>query len=172
MAGSRTIRTYGDRGLRTKNEPVKEFGPELERLFERMNEAMIRSKGVGLAGPQIGVKSLVVVVNPEPGDDTKLIRMANPRIVETSSETESLEEGCLSVPGIRGEVARASRVTVVYQDERGKEHRLRAEGFLARIIQHELDHLAGVLFVDRLSLAKRSLIKSKLKELAEGAEER
>jgi peptide deformylase len=172
MARTPKIRTYGDAGLRKKNETITEFGPELERLFERMREAMIEARGVGLAGPQIGVAKMVAVVNPDPDDNTKLIRMANPRIVVSSDETDRLEEGCLSVPGIRGEVPRASKVTVVYQDEKGREHTIVAEGFLARVIQHELDHLNGVLFVDRLSLAKRSLIKSKLKELAEGEKER
>jgi peptide deformylase len=172
MAASPKIRTYGDAGLRHKNEKITEFGPELARLFERMREVMIESRGVGLAGPQIGIAKMVAIMNPEPDNDATLIRMANPRIVESSDDTSRLEEGCLSVPGIRGEVPRASKVTVIYQDEKGVEHTLEAEGFLARIIQHELDHLNGVLFVDRLSFAKRSLIRSKLKELAEGGKER
>jgi peptide deformylase len=171
MARSPEIRKYGDRILRNKNERIDQFGPELERLLERMHDVMIEAKGVGLAGPQIGIAKQIAIVNPEPENDTKLIRMVNPRIIETSDDTERVEEGCLSVPGIRGDVVRASKLTVVYQDEKGKEHRLEAEGFLARIIQHELDHLDGVLFIDRLSFAKRSLIKSKLKDLADGGKE-
>lgn len=165
------IKRYGEKVLRTKSETVGAFDSELERLFERMNETMIEERGVGLAGNQVGVARQIAVVNPEPGEGASLIKMANPRIVEASDELVKLEEGCLSVPGIRGEVARHAWVEVVYQDEKGKERRLRAEGMLARIIQHELDHLNGVLFVDRLSLAKRSLIKSKLKGLAKGDRE-
>jgi peptide deformylase len=158
--------------LRKKGAKVSEFGPELKPLFKQMEETMIDAKGVGLAAPQIGVSKQIAIMNPEPEDDTRLLKMVNPRIVSSSNETENLEEGCLSVPGVRGEVARASEITVVYQDEDGKEHTLRAEGMLARIIQHELDHLNGVLFVDRLSFAKRSLIKGKLKNLADGGKEK
>ena len=172
MARSVGIRTYGDTILRKKSEKVAEFGPELEPLFRRMKETMIEAKGVGLAAPQIGVSKQVAIVNPEPEDDAKLLKMVNPRIVTVSDDTERIEEGCLSVPGIRGEVVRALKITVVYQDEDGKERTVRAEGMLARIIQHEVDHLNGILFVDRLSFAKRSLIKGKLKDLADDGKEK
>jgi peptide deformylase len=172
MARSAGIRKYGDKVLRNKGETVKEFGPELKPLFKQMEETMIDAKGVGLAAPQIGIPKQIAIMNPEPDDDTKLIRMINPRIVAASNETERLEEGCLSVPGVRGDVVRASEVTVRYQDENGKERTLHAEGMLARIIQHELDHLNGVLFIDRLSFAKRSLIKAKLRDLADGGKEK
>jgi len=165
------IRKYGDTVLRGKSEKVEEFSPELMHLFEQMEETMIGAKGVGLAAPQIGISKRIAIVNSEPEDGEKLIRMVNPRIVASSDETESLEEGCLSVPGIRGVVARAATVTVAYQDEKGTERTLEAGGLLARIIQHEIDHLNGILFVDRLSFAKRSLIKSKLKELADSGKE-
>lgn len=172
MAKSLGIRKYGDTILREKSEVVKEFGPALVPLFERMEETMIVERGVGLAGPQVGVPRQIAIVNPDPDDGTKLIKMVNPRIVEASRETEKIEEGCLSVPGVRGDVVRPSKITVEYQDESGAVRTLEAEGFLARIIQHELDHLNGVLFVDRLSFAKRSLIKSKLKDLAGGGKEK
>ena len=166
MAESLRIRKYGDRVLRVKGETVEEFTSELEALFERMERTMIAARGVGLAAPQIGISKQIAIMNPDPEDGTKLIRMINPRIVLCSDETVKIEEGCLSVPGVRGDVERPACVTVVYQDERGKEHRLEAEGMLARIAQHELDHLNGVLFIDRLSFAKRSLIKAKLRTLA------
>jgi len=172
MAKSLGIRKYGDEVLRGKNERVKDFGPDLGPLFERMEETMIVERGVGLAAPQVGIPMQVAVINPDPEDEKKLIRMVNPRIVSASRETETIEEGCLSVPGVRGDVARAAKITVAYQDERGAERTLEAEGLLARIIQHEIDHLNGVLFVDRLSFAKRSLIKSKLKDLAGGGKEK
>lgn len=172
MAESFGIRKYGDRVLRGKGEAVKEFGPELKPLFERMERTMIAAKGVGLAAPQIGLSKQIAIVNPEPEDGTKLIKMINPRIVAASKETAKIEEGCLSVPGVRGDVERPECVTVCYQDENGKERTLEAEGLLARIVQHELDHLNGVLFIDRLSFAKRSLIKAKLKNLAGGGKEK
>ena len=171
MRKSLGIRKYGDKVLRSKNEKVKDFGPELEPLFDRMEDTMIASKGVGLAAPQVGIAKQIAIVNPEPEEKQSLIRMINPRIIRTSGETETLEEGCLSVPGIRGEVVRHSKIEVVYQDETGKEHSLTAEGMRARIIQHEIDHLNGVLFIDRLSFAKRALIKPKLKDLASGKEQ-
>jgi len=172
MTQSTGIRKYGDKILRNRSEKVKEFGPELKPLFKQMEETMTDAKGVGLAAPQIGVPKQIAIMNPEPDNEEKLIRMINPRIIAASDETDRLEEGCLSVPGVRGDVVRASGVTVAYQDENGKEHTLHAEGFLARIVQHELDHLSGVLFIDRLSFAKRSLIKAKLKDLADGGKEK
>jgi peptide deformylase len=171
MAESFGIVKYGNRVLRGKGKAVDEFGPELASLFERMERTMIASRGVGLAAPQVGISRQIAIMNPEPEDGTKLIKMINPRIVASSDETVKIEEGCLSVPGVRGEVERPARVTVVYQDESGAEHMLEAEGLLARIVQHELDHLNGVLFIDRLSFAKRSLIKAKLKNLADGGKE-
>jgi peptide deformylase len=165
------IRKYGDRVLRAKGDAVKEFGSELKALFERMERTMIAARGVGLAAPQIGLSKQIAIMNPEPEDSTKLIKMINPRIVASSKETAKIEEGCLSVPGVRGDVERPACVTVVYQDENGAERTLEAEGLLARIVQHELDHLNGVLFIDRLSFAKRSLIKAKLKTLAGSGKE-
>jgi peptide deformylase len=172
MAESFGIRKYGDRVLRGKGKAVEEFGPELKPLFELMERTMIAAKGVGLAAPQIGVSMQIAIVNPEPEDDAKLIKLINPRIVAVSDETVKIEEGCLSVPGVRADVERPERVTVVYRNERGKECTLEAKGLLARIVQHELDHLNGVLFIDRLSFAKRSLIKAKLKTLADAGKEK
>ncbi len=172
MAESFGIRKYGDRVLRGKGEAIEEFGPELKPLFERMEKTMIAAKGVGLAAPQIGISKQIAIMNPEPEDERKLIKMINPRIVAASGEKVKVEEGCLSVPGVRGDVERSERVTVVYRDENGRERTLEAEGLLARIIQHELDHLNGVLFIDRFSFAKRSLIKAKLRNLAGGGKEK
>ncbi len=170
MRKSLGIRKYGDKVLRSKSEKVKDFGPELGPLFNRMKETMIAERGVGLAAPQVGIPRQIAVINPEPENNDALIKMINPRIVWTSEETATLEEGCLSVPGIRGDVVRHLKIEVAFQDEDGREHALKAEGLLARIIQHELDHLNGVLFIDRLSFAKRALIKPKLKDLADGKE--
>ncbi len=166
--GSLGIRTYGNDVLRKESESVEDFGEELEEFLLRMVETMLIEDGVGLAAPQVGVSKSVAVVNPEPENEKTLIKMVNPKIVSFSDETESCDEGCLSVPGIRGNVIRPVAVEVTYLDEKGSEHRMQADGLLARIIQHEIDHLHGVLFVDRLSIAKKMLIKSKLRSLIDG----
>jgi len=158
---------YGDKVLREKGSEVNDFDEELSFFLEDMVETMITEGGVGLAAPQVGVSKRIAVINPEPDNDKTLIRMINPRIVSTSDETETMEEGCLSIPGIRADVVRAKALEVVYQDENGKEHKLEAGGLLARIIQHEVDHLNGVLFIDRLSTAKKLLIKPQLRKLRE-----
>jgi len=169
MMKSLGIRTYGSGVLRSENEPVEEFGDELSEFLLQMVETMLIEDGVGLAAPQVGVSRRIAVINPEPENEKTLIRMVNPKIVSFSDETESVEEGCLSVPGIRGNVIRPVAVEVTYLDEKGSERRLQADGLLARIIQHELDHLEGVLFIDRLSIAKKMLIKSKLRSLIDGS---
>jgi peptide deformylase len=162
------IRTYGSDVLRKESKPVEEFGEELREFLLRMVETMLIEDGVGLAAPQVGVSRSVAVVNPEPENEKTLIMMVNPKIVSFSDEAESFEEGCLSVPGIRGNVIRPVAIEVTYLDENGSEHRMQADGLLARIIQHEIDHLRGVLFIDRLSIAKKMLIKSKLRSLIDG----
>ena len=156
------IRIYGSNVLRAGSEPVEEFGDELSEFLLRMVGTMLSADGVGLAAPQVGVSRRITVINPEPENEKTLIKMVNPKIVAFS------EEGCLSVPGVRGNVIRPIAVEVTYLDEKGSECRLQASGLLARIIQHEIDHLEGVLFVDRLSIAKKMLIKSKLRSLNDG----
>lgn len=169
MAKSLGIRTYGNDVLRSRSGEVQEFGDELSEFLLQMVETMLVEDGVGLAAPQVGVPKRIAVMNPEPENERTLVKMINPRIVATSDETESVEEGCLSVPGIRGNVIRPVAIEVAYLDEKGSERRLQADGLLARIIQHEIDHLDGVLFVDRLSIAKKMLIKSKLRSLIDGS---
>ena len=162
------IETYGSEVLRKRSSAVEEFDDELALFIDRMVETMIIEDGVVLAAPQAGVSKQIAVVNPEPDNEETLIKMVNPVIVSMSDETDSCEEGCLSVPGVRGNVIRPVAVEVHYQDEKGEKHELRAAGLLARIIQHELDHLNGILFVDRLSIAKKMLIKPKLRSLSDG----
>lgn len=162
---SLTIRIYGDKVLREKGQEVEEFGSELAPFLEQMVETMLREGGVGLAAPQVGVSKRVAVVNPEPKNSETLIAMINPRIVAVSSETTSFEEGCLSVPDIRCNVIRPTSIELAYHDGEGREHRMEVDGIIARIIQHEVDHLDGILFVDRLSIATKTLIRSKLRNL-------
>lgn len=163
------LQIYGSKVLRMRGATVEEFDGELADFLDRMVEAMIIEDGVGLAAPQVGVSKQITVMNPEPGNEKTLIKMVNPIIISASEETESFEEGCLSVPGVRGNVIRSVAIEVHYQDETGEKHELRADGLLARIIQHEVDHLNGVLFVDRLSIAKKMLIKPKLRSLSNGS---
>lgn len=156
---------YGDSVLREKGKKVDDFDEELLTFLNDMVETMIVEGGVGLAAPQVGVSRQIAVINPEPENEKTLIKMINPRILATSDDTEVMEEGCLSIPGIRADVMRSKALEVLYQDESGKEHRLEAEGLLARIIQHEVDHLNGVLFIDHLSTAKKLLIKPQLRKI-------
>jgi peptide deformylase len=159
------LKIYGDKVLRYKAEEVDDFGDELSRFLDEMVETMIVEDGVGLAAPQVGVSKRIAVLNPEPANERTLIKLINPRIISTSEETDTVEEGCLSIPGVRGQVVRPSAVEIAYLDEDGNENTIEVGGLMARIIQHELDHLNGVLFIDRLSLAKRMIIKSKLRAL-------
>jgi len=139
--------------LRKKARKVTDFGPELQTLIDDMVMTMREAPGVGLAAPQVDVPLRLIVI--EYGDDEdetvppKLYVAVNPEIVKASSETEVGTEGCLSIPGYVGDVERALEVTVKYQNRRGQPAKLKAQGWLARIFQHEIDHLDGVLFIDR-----------------------
>ncbi len=141
------IVTIGEEVLREKAKPVKSFSSELRILVDAMFESMEMDNGIGLAAPQIAVPKRIFVVHP-PDDEARVF--VNPEIIETSQEIVAYEEGCLSVPGIFSEVVRPSGVTIQAQDLDGKAFILKAQGMLARVIQHENDHLNGILFVDRL----------------------
>ncbi len=161
------IRTYGDRSVHTSCQPVEEVTAETREIIRRMFETVDEICAVGLAAPQVGIPmQIIVVVNPNvPQDRFALI---NPRIVsEEGDQAES--EGCLSVPEVELDIRRAEKVTVEGLDEQGKPVKREAEGLTARILQHELDHLKGILIVDRVSPARRMLISRRLKELARRA---
>ena len=152
----RKIVTLPDPVLRRKARPVTVFDSDLQELVEDMIETMREAPGVGLAAPQVGVSERVIVVEyaeDEENEDApkKLYVMVNPEIKELSSETEAGIEGCLSVPGLHGEVERALRVTVKGRTRRGQPMKVKAKGWMARIFQHEIDHLNGVVFTDRAS---------------------
>jgi len=159
---ARTLRYYGDPVLRRKADPAREGDPELAALVEDLFETMYRERGVGLAAPQVGESARVFVVDVE--DEAGRTRRAfvNPVIVRREG-TDIAEEGCLSIPGFREDVKRWAYVEVEAKDETGQPFTLAAEGLLARAIQHELDHLDGILFIDRLSPIKRKLLESRLK---------
>jgi peptide deformylase len=150
----RTIATLPDEVLRRKARPVTAFDAKLQSLVEDMIETMRAAPGVGLAAPQVAVPERVIVVEyPEDDEDEgaapRLFVMVNPEIVKASPETEAGVEGCLSIPGLVGEVERSLSVTVKGLNRRGQPMRVRARGWLARVFQHEIDHLNGVLFTDR-----------------------
>lgn len=148
------IRTYPDPVLKKKAVPLKEFGAVEQKLFDDMIETMYVADGVGLAAPQVGLSLQIFVACPtmKPGEEYVMV---NP-VIEHASGEGLLAEGCLSLPGISAEVARATCVTVSYQDRHGKKHRAEVRDFFARVIQHEMDHLNGLLLIDHFSGAKQA----------------
>ena len=155
----REVRLLGDPVLRTEARPVPEVSDEIRSLISDMLDTMYAEDGVGLAAPQVGVSVRVMVVDPRE-DGTAPLALVNPAVVERSEETVRAEEGCLSIPGVTDIVERSARVVVEGVDRDGRGRRIEAQGLLARILQHEVDHLDGVLFFDRLSpLKRRMLIK-------------
>ena len=149
----RKIYTFSEKVLRQEAETVDRFDDDLKLLISDMVDTMREAPGVGLAAPQIGVSKRVIVVEFGHEEDEsipkQLYAVVNPEIVRLSEETVSGIEGCLSVPGFIGEVDRARIVTVKGQDSDGKPITIRAEGWLARIFQHEIDHVNGILYTDR-----------------------
>lgn len=153
------IREYPDSVLREAAKPVERFDEKLKAFLEDMWETMKENDGVGLAAPQVGVDRQIAVVQWQ----GKRYVLINPRVV--SSEGKDIhEEGCLSAPGVYEEVARPTRIVVEAQDEEGNTYRIEEEGFMARALAHEIDHLQGRLFFDRLSPIKRQMVKRKLQK--------
>lgn len=140
------IYKLGEEVLREKAEPVAEVTDEIRKLTDDMFEAMIAADGVGLAGPQVGrpIRLFVVIA-----DDNVRRVFINPQIIATSEELSDYDEGCLSIPGVWESIKRPAKVTVQALNENGKPFTLEADGLLARVIQHEYDHLDGILFIDR-----------------------
>lgn len=147
--------------LRKKSVPVEVFDEELGTFLQTMAEAMVENRGIGLAAPQIGDNRRIFVCSVDGSDPMAFI---NPEIIETSLETSVYEEGCLSLPGIYADVERPERVVVQAFNKKGRPFKVEAEGLLATCIQHELDHLNGVLFVDYLPEKKREKILKKLEK--------
>lgn len=164
----RSVRIYGDPVLRLKAADVTAFDESLLALVADLFETMRAYRGVGLAAPQVGVAQRVFVVDV-PVADAPSLRLAfvNP-VLERRSGRETSEEGCLSMPGIYEDVERAAELYVRAFDEKGQLFERRVEGYLARAIQHESDHLDGVLFTDRLSPLKRQFLRRQLDALARG----
>lgn len=152
------VRTYPDPILKIKAAPLTEFGDKEQRLFDDMIETMYVEDGVGIAAPQIGVSKRIFIACPTMKKGEEYV-MVNLEILESSGREMGME-GCLSLPGVSGEVARAKKLKVRYQDRFGKPHEMEVKDFFARVIQHEMDHLDGVLLIDRVSFNKRQEILS------------
>jgi peptide deformylase len=172
------IRRYGDPVLRAKGEPVREFGPALRSLGNAMLESMRAAKGIGLAGPQVGLSLQLFVVDVHDEDnrptlDGKVVDpdaimpmlFANATVTVPAGEGEIYTEGCLSFPGITGDVERVEQAIVQFRDADGAPHTLECAGLLARCVQHEHDHCQGVLFIDRMTRAHQLLTATKVKKL-------
>lgn len=154
---------FGEEPLRVASEPVAEITDDIRRLVADMFETMNEAKGVGLAAPQVGVNLRLAIIDV--GDDPLVL--INPRIIKSSGK-ETCDEGCLSFPGLTEKVERAQKVVAEATDIDGSLYEIEAEDLLARAIQHELDHLDGVLFIDRISKARKLQIKHELEMIKNG----
>ena len=158
---AKPIVVWPDKVLQTRTRPVTEFGPALEALLGEMMESLRAAEGIGIAANQIGVSQAVAWVGKEDGTFFEIV---NPQILETS-EPITLEEGCLSVPHEWEQTPRFGKVRVRYQDRTGAQQELSADGRLAHVLQHEIDHRDGKTFVEHLSQLKRGLIRKRMQRL-------
>ncbi|MEQ8284500.1 peptide deformylase [Thalassospira sp.] len=162
----REILIVPDPRLKKECEPVTDVNDEIRQLLDDMLETMYAAPGIGLAAPQIGVMKRVVVMDVSDEEEkSKPLKMINPEIIWESEEMAVYQEGCLSIPDQYADVERPAEVGMRYLDENGKEHEIEADGLLATCIQHEIDHLDGVLFTDYLSALKRNMILKKVQKL-------
>lgn len=160
------IKTYGQEVLRQRAVPVTEFDGELAQLAKNMAETMYSAPGIGLAAPQVGQGKRLIVVDVSHQDTRdRLHTVVNPEVEAISIETDRLEEGCLSIPGVYEPVVRPVWIRLKGQDLQGQDLVIEAEGLLARCFLHEIDHLEGVLFVDRLMSFRGRLVRQRLKKL-------
>lgn len=169
------IYTYGQPVLRKETEEITASYPNLQEIIKDMWDTLDRSHGVGLAAPQVGLPIRLAIINldciseEEPQYAEYKRTFINPYIEEfDESETETMEEGCLSLPGLSEKVTRPTRIRVSYLDENFQEHDEWVDGYLARVMQHEFDHLDGIIYTDHLKGLRRQLMTPKLKQLAKG----
>jgi peptide deformylase len=154
------IKEYGDPILREKALSVEEITPDISNLIKDMAESMYASSGVGLAAPQVGVSKRIIIIDE---DEEKLMVLVNPEIINSEGEAVD-EEGCLSLPGLYSDVKRSSKVTVKALNENGDPIEITKEGLTARALQHEIDHLNGILFIDKIGRMERQILLNKLKK--------
>ena len=169
------IYTYGQPVLRQVAEDIDSAYPELPQLIQNMWETLARSEGIGLAAPQVGLSIRLIVIDLDPiSEDMPQYKdfrrvYINPYIEEyDDSETDVSEEGCLSLPGVHEKVRRPTRIRLSWQDEQFQEHDEWIDGYLARVVQHEVDHLDGEVFTDHLTGLRRQLVKTKLTDIIKG----
>lgn len=164
------ILTVPHPALKTKAEPIDTVDDAIREQMDRMLVTMYDAPGIGLAANQVGILNRVLVMDLDyrDGEGGKPVYMANPEIIWESEELSILEEGCLSVPQQYAEVERPEKVRVKYLDYNGHEQELEAEGLLSHCVQHEMDHLNGVVFIDYLSSLKRNMMVKKVKKLVKG----
>ena len=155
------VRKYGDPALRKSAVPVGEVTPEVRKIIADMTETMYDEVGIGLAAPQVGIALRLIVISDEDGRGVQAL--LNPAIVDRGGEMTG-EEGCLSIPGVFAPVTRSAWVKIEAQDVNGGPLAIRATGLRARVLQHEIDHLDGVLFIDRVDPVTRDRIKRKIKK--------
>ena len=164
------IRVLGAKVLRERAAPVETVTDETRRLVRDMFDTMYDAEGIGLAAPQVGISERVMVVDVRDEDgEHHSHALVNPVIVETARETDKAAEGCLSIPGLEEEVTRPVRVVVEGLSPEAEPVRIEAEGLLARALQHEVDHLDGILFIDRLSPLKRGILMRKWRKKRKAA---
>ncbi len=160
----RKIYTFPDPVLRKKNQEIQVFDDELKGLAEDMAETMYDAPGIGLAAPQIGKSIRLIVVDiSKDRKDQDYMTLVNPKIIDKFGQQID-EEACLSVTELRAKVKRAKKIRVIYQDLTGQEQELEAEDRFAVVLQHEIDHLEGILFIDHLSALKKAMYKKKVKK--------
>ena len=175
------IVAYGDPVLKKKAKKIDKDYPKLEELIDNMWDTMYNAYGVGLAAPQVGLPIRLFLIDPAPfaedeeleekeQEELKNMRKVfiNPQIIEENGEEWAFSEGCLSIPEIREDVFRKPEITIEYYDENFEKHTEKYSGLAARVIQHEYDHIEGILFTDKLSSLKKRLIKSKLANISKG----
>jgi peptide deformylase len=159
------ILTYPDKLLRQPAKPVKDIDGTTQKMIEDMSYTMYNSKGVGLAAIQVGFEKSLIIYDVSPGEEKRSLQvLINPKIIESNGRIISEKEGCLSVPDLRADVKRAESILVEGFDREGKPLRIDAEGYLAIVLQHEIDHLNGILFLDHISALKRELYKRRIKK--------
>ena len=163
------IQTYGKEVLRTKTEEIPEIDANLKEIVANMFETMYAAEGIGLAAPQVDKSIRLFVIDLSPIDEEEGRRVfVNPQILGLGDSKDDYEEGCLSIPTVHEIVTRPTSIRVTYQDMTGKHYDEEIDGFLARVIQHEYDHIEKILFIDHLSSLKKSLLKKTLKKIASG----
>jgi peptide deformylase len=159
------ILTYPDKFLSEPTKPVENIDEKIQNLIKDMASIMYQAPGIGLAAIQVGINKSLLIYDIAPRDEKRSLQvLINPRIVESEGTTISEDEGCLSVPDFRANVKRSASVLIEGVDSKEKPLRIEAEGLLAVVLQHEIDHLNGILFIDRISSLKREIYKRRVKK--------